>query len=355
MFNKRILYGFIIAFFLIAVLCNIRCHAATAHEKIADVVSEKDASEKAQELISQDMLGSIIDSFTDGIRDSVKSFTSVFAAMLFASFVLGMMKLSGIDNAALYSCEICLCALSFFVVSGVCESISAIVGTLRDFMLASLPVMTALYTASSAPATAAVNHGTTLVLLNVCNVLFTSVILPGVKCITVLATVSFISQSFDYTGLSRFVKNTVGWLFGLLMCLMASVIAFQNVVSAAKDGVMGRTIRFAASRFIPVIGNTVSESARTVSESLHLVRSVFGVSGIFYIVAVIASPVAALLVCRFFLNVCSACTCFFSCTKATAFFNELSGVMNLLLGVVIGISLIFVLMLGIFAVMTFAM
>lgn len=309
----------------------------------------ENAVRRADELLSDNVFANILSSFFDGVKDSFASFTKVFASMLFMTFMLGIMRMMDVNNAALYAGEICLCTFAFSVVSNILESIGKWVEAIESFMLSVLPVMTALYTASAAPATAALNYGTTLLSLNVCNSVFTSVILPGIKCIVFLSVLSFVSGSFDFSGVTAFLKNTLGWIFGLLMCAMSAVIAFQNVIAVTKDGVMGRTVRFAASRFIPVIGNTVSESARTLSESLKLVRGVSGVAGIFTLIGIIAAPVASLLVCRFFINMNTATARLFTVGKAAAFFTELSGVMNLLLGVVVGVSLVFILILGMFA------
>ncbi len=309
----------------------------------------ENALEKADELLSGSETEKIGSSFVTGIKNSLKSFSKIFASMLFMTFMLGVMRLLTVNNAALYAGEICLCTFCFSVVSGVLENVEKLFSALESFMMSALPVMTALYSVSSAPVTAATNYGSTLIVLNICNALFTSVIVPGIKCITFLTVMSFVSRSFDFSGFTHFVKNTVGWMFGIVMCVMSAVIAFQNVIAMSKDGIMGRTMRFAASRFIPIIGGAVSESSRTLSESLRLVRSVSGVSGIFAIVGIIATPIAALLVCRFFLNLCGACARLFSLTKAAMFFGELAGVMNLLLGVSIGISLVLIMILGLFA------
>lgn len=316
-----------------------------------DRVSEQtdNALEKADEILSGDLFDKLRRSFTDELTASLKGSSSVFAAMIFITFLLGMMTLMSKNGPAVYAGEICLCGFAFSVIAGICDKLVHILESLRTFMLSALPAMTSLYTLSGAPDTAAVNYGTTMLLLNVCSMILTSVIVPGVKCITVFAVISFISRSFDFSGFCGFIKNTVGWLFGLLMCLLSSVIAFQNTVSAAKDGILGRTVRFAASRFIPVIGNTVSESARTLSESLRLVRSVTGIGGIITVIGIIAAPIASILICRFFVNICSACARLFSCNRASVFFGELSGVMNLVLGVTVGMSLVMIMILGMFA------
>ena len=336
---KKIL-GFIFALTIILVCFQFVSYAETSIEEETET-----AMQKADALLSGDTFGNLWTNFTDSLKTSVKSFSSVFALMLFVTFMLGIMRIMTSNSSAIYAGEICLCAISFSVVSNVCDNGVRFLESLESFMLSALPVMTTLYTVSSAPATATVNYATSLIYLNICNAVFTSVIIPGVKCITVFAVISFISRSFDFSG---------GWLFGILMCIMSAVVAFQNVISNAKDGIMGRTVRFAASRFIPVIGTTVSESARTVAESLRLVRSVTGVTGIFAIIGIIASPIVAFLVCRFFINICCACARLFSCQKAAMFLGELSGVINLLLGVTVGISLIFIIILGIFARMSIA-
>ena len=318
--------------------------------KAVDIDNQReDALVKADELLGENVFTDILSSFTKGIRESASSFSKVFAAMLFMTFMLGIMRISDANSSAIYAGEICLCTFSFSVTANVLENIGSYLSALENFMLSMLPVMTSLYAASSAPSTATLNYGSTLLSLNVCNTVFTSLLLPGIKCILFLAVLSFVSKSFDFSGVTVFIKNTLGWIFGLLMCAMSAVIAFQNVISLSRDGVMGRTVRFAASRFIPVIGNTVSESARTLSQSLKLVRSVSGTAGIFAIAGIIAAPVASLLVCRFFVNMCGAAARLFAVGKTAKYFSELSEVMNLLLGVVTGISLVFVLILGMFA------
>lgn len=342
---KRIqkLAGYILFIVAATVMLSAICHADTIERET------ENALEKADSLLSGEETKNIGNSFIDGIKSSAAEFSKIFASILFMVLMLGVMRLMSINNTALYAGEICLCSFCFSVVSQVLRNVQQLFSALEAFMLSALPVMTTLYSVSSAPTAAASNYASTLLLLNIGSVLLVCVIVPGIKCITFLAVMSYISKSFDFSGFSHFVKNTLGWMFGIIMCVMSAVIAFQNVIALSKDGIMARTVRFAASRFIPIVGGTVSESARTLSESLRLLRSVSGISGIFALAAIIAAPVAALLVCRFFLNLCSAAARLFSLTKTAIFLGELAGVMNLLLGVTVGLSLVLVMILGLFS------
>lgn len=309
----------------------------------------ENAVEKADEFLSGDFTEKICSAVSSTVKKCIKDFSGVFAGMLFITFVLGIMRTVSDKNGALYAGEICLCAFSFSAVSVMIGNLEEYFSSLEGVMLSALPVMTTLYGASGAPTTATANYATTLTVLNICNILFSSLIIPSVKCITAFSAVSYLSKSFDYSGIQTFIKNTVSWMFGIIMCIISSVIAMRSIISNAKDGFMARTVRFAASRFIPVIGSTVSESARTVSESLRLLRSVSGISSVFAVVAVILPPITALIVCRFFINICGACSGVFSLGKTSAYYKELSGITDLMLGTAVGTAIIFILILGIFA------
>ncbi len=310
---------------------------------------QKSAIEKADELLSEISAENILQSFMRVLKENFFGYLKSFALILFITFMLGIINTVCGDGAPMYAGHICLCSFSFSVISTLCENIYTVMNTLNTFMLSMLPVMTSLYTSSVGVATASMSYSSTVLMLNLCSTLFSSVLIPCTKCIIVFSAVSLISKSFDFSGFCAGIRSIVTWLFGIVMCIMSAVVYFQSVISVAKDGLASRTLRYAAASLIPVIGNVVSESARTVSESLKLVRSVSGTAAVFAIVGIIASPVAALVVCRIFLLLCSALAKLLGCGKSSAFYSEICGSVNMLLGAVIGTSLVFVLILGIFS------
>ena len=308
-----------------------------------------DALERARELLSENTPSSIWNDFTDKLRESFFSFSKKFSVLIFITFMIGVINVICNNSAALYAGEICLCSFSFSLVAVLCENLLSVMNTINTFMLSMLPVMTTLYTSSVGAATATMSYSSTVMMLNICSTVFSVLLMPSVKAIVVFAAVTLISRSFDFSGVAKCIKSIVVWMFGIIMCIMSAVVFFQSVISVSKDGLASRTVRYAAQSLIPVIGNVVSESARTVAESMKLVRAVTGVSGIFAIIGVIASPVAALIVSKVFISLCAALSKLLGCVKASVFYEEISGALNLLLGACIGICIVFVLILGIFA------
>ncbi len=343
----RILKTIIVAA-VVFVLCGSCLFAKAEVENVIEN-EQATAAEKADELLSENSARDILNDFLEKLKESFFGYSKSFALLLFITLMLGIINTLCGEGAALYAGQICLCSVAFLIIGTVCENIISVMNTLSAFMLSMLPVMTSLYTTSVGAATASMSYSSTVLMLNLCSTLFTALLIPSVKCIIVFSTVTMISRSFDFSGFAKCLRSIVGWLFGIVMCIMSAVIYFQSVISVSKDGLASRTVRYAASSLIPVIGNVVSESARTLSESLKLVRSVSGTAAIFAIIGIIAAPIAALAVCRTFILICGALAKLLGSTKASAFYTDMCGALSLLLGAVIGISIVIILILGIFA------
>lgn len=349
--NKVILKYLICTFFSIYLL-SLCCVSASALEDNTQNIIETesvDAAKRAGELLSENTPANIWNDFVDKLRDSFFSFSKKFSVLIFITFMLGVINVMCDNTAAVYAGEICLCSFAFSLVAVLCENLLSVMNTLNTFMLSMLPVMTTLYTSSVGVATATMSSSTTVMMLNICSTVFSVLLMPSVKAIVVFAAVTLISRSFDFSGIAKCIKSIVVWMFGIVMCVMSAVVFFQSVISVSKDGLASRTVRYAAQSLIPVIGSVVSESARTLAESMKLVRAVSGVSGIFAIIGVIASPVAALIVSKVFIGLCSALSKLLGCVKASVFYEEINGALNLLLGACIGVCIVFILILGIFA------
>ncbi len=349
--TKVILKYFIFVGLIFAVFCSCTAWATGSRESIQSIMESESttANEKADRLLSENSFASIWNDFVNKLRDAFFSFAKRFYLLIFITFMLGVINVICDGSAAVYAAEICLCSFTFSIVSVLCENLLSVINTLNTFMLSMLPIMTTLYTSSVGAATATMSYSSTVLMLNVCSTVFSALLMPSVKCIVVFATVTLISRSFDFSGFARCIKSIVTWVFGIVMCVMSAVIFFQSVISVSKDGLASRTVRYAAQSLIPVIGSVVSESARTVAESMKLLRAVSGISGIFAIIGVIASPIAALIVSKVFIGICASLAKLLGCVKASSFYGEISGALNLLLGACIGVSLVLILVLGIFA------
>jgi len=104
------------------------------------------------------------------------------------------------------------------------------------------------------------------------------------SCVCILIIVMLFEKMtplLNEMGSFRFVKNTVMNTLKFLTTLLISVISFQTILSAGKDSVAMRTVKFAATNFIPIVGSAVSESMKTITAGIKLLRTSVGTTCIF--------------------------------------------------------------------------
>lgn len=328
-------------------LTGLSCTVYATQEKSPDDIES--VEEKASELLENYSPGKVLEDLVSKFKETFLSYRKSFFVLIFITFVLGSVCAVCGDGIYSYACEICVGATAFSMLTNVFDNISEVMKSLNSFILSMLPVMTTLYSSSVGPVSASMSYSSTIFMLNFCSTVFVGILIPAIRCVVIFALVTLLSKNFDFSLISKFTKSTVSWLFGMSLCVMSAVIYFQSVISVSRDGLASRAIRYAASSLIPVIGNVVSESARTVGESLKLVRGVTGVSGIFGIVAIIAAPILSILICKILFGFCGGLSKLIGSARIASFYNEIASVLNLLLGTSIGMSLVFILIFGMFA------
>lgn len=341
----------VVLLILTIVFSNSKCYGKDVLESIDEISASDSESifEKSNELMERFNISNLLSEIYSNVRNAFSKYGKTFGVLIFITFLSGIINTLVEDKAMCFASVLLVCTSTFSVLATLCENIQKVMNSIENFMLSILPMMTTLYSASSAPVTGASSYTSTVMILNICSAVFTKIILPAVRCVAVFSTVTLVSSGFDFSGFSKFIKSIVSKMFGLILCVMSASIYFQTVISVSKDGIASRAVRYAAANVIPVIGTVVSESARTVSESLKLVRSVGGTAGILAIIGIISAPIIAITVSKFFFQLCSCIAKLTGSLKIGMYYDEISEALNMLLGACIGVCLVLVLILGIFA------
>ncbi len=99
-------------------------------------------------------------------------------------------------------------------------------------------------------------------------------------------------------GLSTFaskIKNVFLWLMGLSTTGILTMLAFQNVIASKADSLSLRAFRFTAAGVVPIVGQTIAESSKTLLSSLDMLRSSIGVLGVGVILLMLLPELLSLL------------------------------------------------------------
>ena len=172
----------------------------------------------------------------------------------------------------------------FGVFSEVVKSSEAALASLTDILGLTLPSLYAILLSSGCTVSAIVSGASVGVALSFINDIIMRFIAPLVYILMVIMLFEKMTSYLSDTGIFKVAKNTVMNTLKFITTLLLSVMSFQSILGASKDSLGMRTIRFAATNFIPIVGGAVSESMRTVSAGFKLLRTSVGGTFIFAMV-----------------------------------------------------------------------
>ncbi len=157
---------------------------------------------------------------------------------------------------------------------------------IKGYYSAAIPVMSGLYLLGANASAAAASAAASDFVLSAVGIIADSIILPSMRLCLALCVAGAVSDGASLSPISDFIKNFCSKLIAYAMMLINSGMLLSCKLASAADGTLVRSLKFASSSFIPVIGSAVSEATSTVLASVSAVRTSFGVFGVvalFYI------------------------------------------------------------------------
>ena len=161
-----------------------------------------------------------------------------------------------------------------------------------NLMLAYVPVIALLLTASGSVAGSAAYYAGVLAMGEGVGQLSARVIVPFCDMLLGLGIAEGINSEIDLGGFTASLSKLAKWLIGCGMALFTAVLGLKQVLSAAADSLTGRAARLALSSFVPIVGSALGEALRTVQGSVTVLKS--GV-GVFVIIALAVTFLPSLL------------------------------------------------------------
>ena len=110
-----------------------------------------------------------------------------------------------------------------------------------------------------------------------------------------------------------------------------------------------RSVRFAASSFIPVVGGTVSSTLGTLAASVELLRGAVGVLGVVIILMMLIPVVVYLAAMRGALAVASFTAGMLGCSGEKRLLDEIGSLYGYLEGIAAISAVVFIIAMAIFA------
>ena len=134
-----------------------------------------------------------------------------------------------------------------------------------------------------------------------------------------------------------------------IMLIFSFVLGINGIISASADNAARKSVKFAASSIIPIIGSAVGDAAGSVSASIAVVRSIVGGAGAAILLMVSIGPVCMLGIYKLSFEFISTAAGMLGLGRESKFLSEIAGVSGFLMAVVSCTGVFFIICLGLLA------
>ena len=118
------------------------------------------------------------------------------------------------------------------------------------------------------------------------------------------------------------------------MMLLCFALGAQHTLAQGADTLAMRTVRFAASSFLPVVGGSVAESLKTVAGSVTYLRFVVGTGGVLLVFFLFVPTFLSVLLTRLCFLLCGAVAGMLGLAREGRLLTEIAAVWGYFLAVI---------------------
>jgi len=218
------------------------------------------------------------------------------------------------------------------------EDIQVFYEDLRTLTTAYLPLMGSLYALGGNVGTAAVNHTSLVLSLSLVQWVGGKTVIPLFSVCLAFSLLGVFGTSTAGRGavIGGKLKKWYTTALSLTMLLLTGALAAQTTLAARADSMGFRTVRFALSSSIPVIGGGLSEMLRTAATGVSWLRGVVGLGGVALLLWLLLPHVITLFLTRTVYALAGDVAAWLGCEEEGKLLLEVAG----LFGYMIAVSLL---------------
>lgn len=238
-----------------------------------------------------------------------------------------------------------LCALT---VIEDCKAATEFFNWIKAFFAAAIPVMTGIYCLGGNVAVAAASGASGTVLLSAVELLCEKAVIPFAKLSLALCISASMTSKADLSHIRRLFCSLSSKLLCFIMGIVGTGTVFRTLAAASVDGLAAKSVKFAASAFIPVVGGAVSEATGTVMAAVSAVKGSFGVFGALSVCLMILPCVLRLFLNKLAFTVAGSVFSALDCTAEGKLVSDMGGVYDILIAAAVCVGVCFIIFCSLF-------
>lgn len=275
----------------------------------------------------------------------IKSFCMIVAVLLIYSLFEGFANsLTGDTLREVLSvvCALCLACALVVPATEVIEASVVAISTASDFMLAFVPIMSAVLITCGKSLSSSGYYALMIAAAEGISQLCDKTITPMLNVFLGVSLCSTVVPQVNLSGITAFFAKTVKWLLSFTFTIFSALLTFRTLISTSVDTVSTRAVRYTVSSFIPVVGTALAEAYKTVQGSVNILKNGLGVFVIFAVAAVFLPILVRLMLWLFSVNLCKTFGQMINLSLPVQMLSGVSTVLSVLLAVIICIMALFI-------------
>lgn len=284
-----------------------------------------------------------------GLAGGLELFASMLGLILVAGVLNRLSDLFFTDKSAVFEYALLLiCALQIYTsVYALFDMIRSVVEQINGYMSALVAALGGLFLLSGNGGVALVGSTWMGLLLAVSEKLCYALFFPLMQISFGGTMLTCASPELNLRPILSFLRRIVTTLLVLFMTVITLILSFQTTLTASADSLSMRSIKFAASNMIPMIGGLFNDTLRTVATSLSLIKSTAGLIGLLGLLASLLSPLVTLFAVKYSLSLAGTAAEVLDAGKLKPLFEEADKLIGFLIGVLLLFGVIYLIMLGV--------
>ena len=302
-------------------------------------------------------IGGIIDLLFVYFKEGVDKYSEMLMSVLCILMLVSIIKRI-IDNSKMlmivsYLSIAILSYLFLGAFASVCELCASTLSSLSEILTVLLPAFTGVTIMCGGTLSSITASASFAAVLTFLEIFLSGVVQGMVTLLVVLSVFERVSPVLGDFDTAKTVKKYTVMLLTFITTIMLTVLSYQGIISARADSLSTRTVKFAAANFIPIIGNAVGESLKTVSSGVSYLKSSIGGASALALFFCIFPTICELVVIKITLSFLSFFGGMLSCSGESGYISSCVQVIDIMLSIIICCAVLSFLLVFLFSVAIF--
>ena len=292
----------------------------------------------------------LLDLFFKEISSAIKGAITIFIVVVIMAVLsnLELEKKSEITKIAHLACFIVIATITIATFVDTAKMLTKVVHTQTTLMQVISPFLLAVLIATGKITTTGIIQPLLLFLASFVGGVITYFVIPLLSISVAFNVICSISENIKLEKMSKIFSSVSLWTVGVVLTVFLGVLSLETSLSTSVDSLGVKTTQAAVSNFVPVVGKFFSDSLEVVVGATKIIGKTGGVIGIIGIIVVAIVPIFKLASIMGIYMLLAALVEPISNDELTSkYLSSIANTYKTMLGVLIGITILFVISTGI--------